>query len=49
MTWLIVLVIVIIVAIGGYYYWKSTQPKPDAGYLTPSTEYSLGASSEFSA
>ncbi len=40
-TWLIVLIIVIILAVGGYYYWKSTQPAA-AGFLTPSTEYTLG-------
>jgi hypothetical protein len=43
-TWLIVLIIVIILAVGGYYYWKSTQPAA-AGFLPPSTEYTLGESS----
>ena len=48
-TWLIVLIIVIILAAVGYYYWKSTQEKPAAGFLPPSTEYALGQSSRTSA
>jgi len=45
-TWLIILIIVIIIAAAGYYYWNSTQEKPAAGFLPPSTEFTLGQFSQ---